>query len=186
MDTSFAALLFRSSEVPDRALSRGFAVALAGFDVPAPHLDVAPLPGVPGWSVAFYVSGAGRGEDELEHAVELFEDELSPAVGVLDAAAEMGVPGATLLTLVFAEDVLHDEPGASPRRASSATSCARATPASRPASRPPRAARSASSPSTSPPAPARVEERAAVDRAVRPTAAPPSSPPPSARPSCRR
>jgi hypothetical protein len=109
MDTTFAALLFRPSEVPERALSRGFAVALAGWDVPAPRLGIAALPGLPGWSAAFYTSGVGAGEDALEHSVELFEDELSPAVAVLDAATEMGAPGATVLTLVHAEDVLHDE-----------------------------------------------------------------------------
>lgn len=109
MAQSFAALLFRPAEVPDRALSRGFAVALAGWDVPAPRLTIGPLPGAPGWSAAFYTSGAGRGEDELEHLVDLFEDELSPAVAVLDAAAELGSPGATLYTLVHAEDVLLDD-----------------------------------------------------------------------------
>jgi hypothetical protein len=109
MDTAFAALLYRPAEVPERALTRGFAVALAGWDVPAPRLGIAPLPGLPGWSAAFYTSGVDAGEDELEHTVALFEDELSPAVAVLDAAAEIGAPGATVLTLVHAEDVLHDE-----------------------------------------------------------------------------
>lgn len=109
MTAPLAALLFRPAEVPDRALSRGFAVALAGWDVPAPRLAIAPLHGAPGWSAAFYTSGAGRGEDELEHLIELFEDELSPAVAVLDAAAELGSPGATLYTLVHAEDVLLDD-----------------------------------------------------------------------------
>ena len=61
MAPPIAALLFRPAEVPDRALSRGFAVALAGWDVPAPRLSVAPLPGAPGWSAAFYASGLGRG-----------------------------------------------------------------------------------------------------------------------------
>lgn len=109
MTAPLAALLFRPAEVPDRALSRGFAVALAGWDVPAPRLAIAPLHGAPGWYAAFYTSGAGRGEDDLEHLVELFEDELSPAVAVLDAAAELGSPGATLYTLVHAEDVLLDD-----------------------------------------------------------------------------
>src|SRR5580698_5154503 len=112
MDTSLAALLFRPDDISERALSRGFAVALAGWDVPAPRLLVASLPGLPGWSAAFYQSGLGPGEDALDHAVALFEDELSPAVGVLDAAAEMGGPAAaesTVLTLVHAEDVIHDE-----------------------------------------------------------------------------
>ncbi len=109
MPTSFAALIFRPAEVPDAALSRGFAVALAGWDVPAPHLLIAPLPGLPGWSAAFYASGAGQEEDALEHAAELFSDELSPAVGVLDAAAELGAAPGAVFTLVFAEDVIHDD-----------------------------------------------------------------------------
>jgi hypothetical protein len=71
-DTNLAALLFRPSEVSERALSRGFAVALAGWDVPAPRLGIAALPGIPGWSAAFYTSGAAQGEDELDHVVELF------------------------------------------------------------------------------------------------------------------
>jgi hypothetical protein len=109
MDTTFAVLLFRPAEIADRALSRGFAVALAGWDVPAPRLGIAAVPGVAGLSAAFYTSGLGQGEDELEHVVALFEDELSPAVAVLDAAAELGTAGATVLTLVHAEDVIHDE-----------------------------------------------------------------------------
>ena len=109
MATSFAALLFRPAEVPDRALSLGFAVALAGWDVPAPRLNIAALPGAPGWYAAFYSSGLGRGEDELEHLVELFEDELSPAVGVLDAAAALGSAAPTVLSLIFAEDIVHDD-----------------------------------------------------------------------------
>ena len=59
LSTSFAALLFRPSEVPDAALSRGFAVALAGWDVPAPPLRIARLPGFPGWSAAFYTAAPG-------------------------------------------------------------------------------------------------------------------------------
>lgn len=109
MTAPFAALLFRPDEVSDRALSRGFAVALAGFDVPAPHLRIAELRGVPGTSVAFYSSGLGRDGDDLEHLIELFEAEVSPAVGVLDAAAELGSPDAHLYCAIFAEDVIHDD-----------------------------------------------------------------------------
>src|SRR3954462_10254575 len=109
MGTTFAALLFCPPEIPDRALSRGFAVALAGWDVPAPHLLVAELPGLPGWSAAFYATGVTRGEEELEHLADLFEDELCPAVGVLDAAAELGKEDATVLALVYSEDVVHDD-----------------------------------------------------------------------------
>lgn len=111
MSTSFAVLIFRPSEVPERALSQGFAVALAGWDVPAPRLLVESLPGIPGWSAAFYSGGtpALPGDDELEHWCELFEDELSPPACVLDAAAEQGHPEATVYALVFAEDMLHNE-----------------------------------------------------------------------------
>jgi hypothetical protein len=109
MTAPIAALIFRPDEVSDRALSRGFAVALAGFDVPAPHLRIAPLRGVPGHCVAFYSSGLGREGDDLEHLIELFEAEVSPAVGVLDAAAELGSPGARVYCAIFAEDVIHDD-----------------------------------------------------------------------------
>jgi hypothetical protein len=109
MTAPFAALIFRPAEVPDRALSRGFAVALAGFDVPAPHLLIAPLRAAPEYSAAFYASGLGRDGDDLEHLIELFEAEVSPAVGVIDAAAELGSPDARLLCAVFAEDVIHDD-----------------------------------------------------------------------------
>ena len=109
MTAPFAALLFRPAEVSDRALSRGFAVALAGFDVPAPHLRIASLRGVPEYCAAFYSSGLGRDGDDLEHLIELFEAEVSPAVGVLDAAAELGSPDARVLCAIFAEDVIHDD-----------------------------------------------------------------------------
>ena len=109
MSAPFAALLFRPSEVSDRALSLGFAVALAGFDVPAPHLLIAPLRGNPEYCAAFYASGLGREGDELEHLIELFEAEISPAVGVIDAAADLGRPDVRLLSLIFAEDVIHDD-----------------------------------------------------------------------------
>jgi len=109
MATSFAALLFRPSEVPDAALSRGFAVALAGWNTRAPRLSIAPVPGLHGWSAAFYASGSGIEEDEQEHAAELFADELSPAVGVLDAATDLGAAPGVLYTLVVAEDPLNDD-----------------------------------------------------------------------------
>ncbi len=113
MATSIAALLFRPEDVPDRALSQGFGVALGGWDVPSPRLLVAPLPGIPGWSAAFYASAAkiprGMEDEEFEHACELFEDELPPALAVLDAAAELGRPEAVVYALTFAEDSLHDD-----------------------------------------------------------------------------
>ena len=55
MATSFAALVFRPEEVPDRALAQGFAVALAGWDVPAPRLSIAPLAGIAGWFAALII-----------------------------------------------------------------------------------------------------------------------------------
>ncbi|WP_437283904.1 hypothetical protein [Sorangium sp. So ce406] len=111
MATTFAALIFRPAEIPDRALSQGFAVALGGWDVASPRLFVAPLPGVPGFCAAYYASGdpAVAGGDELDHLSELFEDELSPPVAVLDAAAELGHPGATVFALVFSEEIVHDD-----------------------------------------------------------------------------
>ncbi len=111
MATTFAALIFRPADIPDRALSQGFAVALGGWDVASPRLFIAPLPGVLGHAAAFYSSGdpAGGGDDELDHLAELFEDEPSPPVAVLDAAAELGHPGATVFALVFSEDVVHDD-----------------------------------------------------------------------------
>lgn len=111
MATTFAALIYRSDEIPDRALSQGFAVALGGWDVSSPRLFVAPLPGIPGFSAAYYASGEpARGAfDELEHLSELFEDELSPPVAVLDAAAELGRTDATVFALVYSEEVVHDD-----------------------------------------------------------------------------
>jgi hypothetical protein len=113
MATSIAALLFRPENVPDRALSQGFGVALGGWDVPSPRLLVAELPGCPGWSAAFYASAAkiprGMEDEEFEHACELFEDELPPALAVLDAAIEMGHPDAVIYAVTFAEDALHDD-----------------------------------------------------------------------------
>jgi hypothetical protein len=108
MATSFAALVYRTAEIPDRALARGFAVALAGWDVPSPRLLVAPLPGLPEWSAAFYASGA-RGDDAIDHAIELFDEDLSPAEAVLDAAEEGGHPGATLYAVVYSEEMNHDD-----------------------------------------------------------------------------
>ncbi|AUX44186.1 hypothetical protein SOCE26_056500 [Sorangium cellulosum] len=111
MATTFAALIYRPAQIPDRALAQGFAVALGGWAVAAPRLFVAPLPGVPGFSAAFYASGepAGAAGDELDHLAELFEDELSPPVAVLDAAAELGHPDAKVFALVFSEEVVHDD-----------------------------------------------------------------------------
>jgi len=109
MSTTFAALIYRPDEIPDRALSQGFAVALGGWDVSAPRLLVAEIPGLHGYAAAFYRSSANPGDDELDHLCELFEDELSPPVAVLDAAAELGRPSARVFALIFAEDIVHDD-----------------------------------------------------------------------------
>ena len=113
MTTTFAALIFRPEDVSSRALSQGFAVALGGYDVLAPYLLIAPLRGLTGWSAAFYFSGIkltpATMDEEFEHACDLFEDELSPAVGVLDAAKEEGRPDAVVYELIYTEDFLHDD-----------------------------------------------------------------------------
>jgi hypothetical protein len=106
--TTFAALLYKPAEIPDRALSQGFAVALGGWDVPSPRLQVAQVPGLPEHHVAFYVSGAAPA-DAAEHLCDLFEDELSPAVAVLDAAAELGHPDAVVHAVVYSEEFIYDD-----------------------------------------------------------------------------
>ncbi len=110
---SFAALVFRPEEVPDRALAQGFAVALAGWDVPAPALQVAKLTALPGHAVAFYESGVKvprGGEDEaFDLACELFENDLPPALAVIDAAAELGHPDARVYAITYAEGIFHDD-----------------------------------------------------------------------------
>jgi hypothetical protein len=91
-----ACLLYRSDEVSVRALSFGFALATAGYDLRAPHLLLAELPELRGWSVAFYRSGSKRrgpdaftDDDEIEHARELFEEELPPGLLVQRATGEL-------------------------------------------------------------------------------------------------
>jgi hypothetical protein len=96
LNEPLAVVLFRPDQVPARALSFGFALTAAGSDVPDAHLLVAPLRAAPGWSVAFWQSGSRRArgggftvEDEMEHARELFEDELPPGLLVHRAAREL-------------------------------------------------------------------------------------------------
>lgn len=111
MSLTIAALIYRTDEIPDRALSLGFAVALGGWDVPNPRLLIAGLPDFPGFAAALYESGAPR-EEEAEHAIDLFDDELSPPALVLDAAEREGRDGeelSPLYALVYAEDFLHDD-----------------------------------------------------------------------------
>jgi len=113
MATSFAALIYRPDEIPDRALSQGFAVALAGWDVPAPHLSVAPLPGALGWAVAFYASfdkAPRGGEDEaFDLACEIFDDDPPPALAALDAASALGRAEARVYAITYAEGIFHDD-----------------------------------------------------------------------------
>ena len=116
MSLTIAALIYRTSEISDRALSLGFAVALGGWDVPSPRLEIASLAELPGFTAAFYSSGAPR-DEEAEHAIDLFEDELSPPALVLDAAemlaGERGAADAPELSpiyaLVYVEDFIHDD-----------------------------------------------------------------------------
>ena len=86
MGLSFAALFFRPEHIGEAALRRGFAVALAGYDLATPSLSLSELPGATGWSVAFLSSGIARGAsgsaEELDLAAELFEDELPPGLAV--------------------------------------------------------------------------------------------------------
>lgn len=110
MGLSFAAVFFRRDEVSEAALRRGFAVALAGYDLASPSLSLSELPGAPGWSVAFFTSGLARGPgagaEELDLAAELFEDELPPGLAVREQArAERCV----VHSLVYTEDLLLDD-----------------------------------------------------------------------------
>ena len=110
MTISFAAVLHRTGQVSDRALSHGFAVALAGWDAPAPSLIVSELRALSGWSAAFYRSGAkmhaGGAYEELEHAAELFEDELPPGVAIRDAVSD---PACVLYSIVYTDDGFLDD-----------------------------------------------------------------------------
>ncbi len=100
-----AALLYRPEHVSDKALSEGFAVALAGYDAPKPTLLTCELSGFPGWSVAFYKSGLAAGEDELGHFTDLFDDERPPGLTVLDRAAKEAV----IYALVYSDGSLYDD-----------------------------------------------------------------------------
>lgn len=110
MGLSFAAVFFRPHEVSEAALRRGFAVALAGYELAAPSLSVGELPGAPGWSVAFFESGLARGAgssaEELGLAAELFEDELPPGLAVREQAR---AEGCVVHSLVYTEDLLLDD-----------------------------------------------------------------------------
>jgi hypothetical protein len=110
MAVSFAAVVFRPAEVSDRALSQGFAVALAGWDLPSPHLAVAPLTGIPGYAVAFFSTGKKSDDAEaFDLACELFEEEIPPALGVLDAAQASGQAAAQVYAVTYAEGIFHDD-----------------------------------------------------------------------------
>jgi len=107
MGTTFAAVLFRHADVSERALSHGFGVAVAGFDVTRPSLLTHPLESLPGWSVAFYRSGAaGEPSGEHEHAADLFEQELPPGLAVLGAAEKSD---SVVYALVYSDDIVHDD-----------------------------------------------------------------------------
>src|SRR5262249_19007891 len=51
----------------------------------------------------------GGEDEELDHVCELFEGEPSPALAVLDAAAELGHSNARVYLIAFAEDVPMDD-----------------------------------------------------------------------------
>ena len=83
--------------------------------MPSPRIEIASLTELPGFAAAFYSSGAAR-DEEAEHAIDLFEDELSPPALVLDAAemlaAERGAAAEELspiYALVYVEDFIHDD-----------------------------------------------------------------------------
>lgn len=118
MGTSFAAVLYQPKHVSERALSHGFGVATAGFDLAKPYLLVGELPSLPGWSVAFYRSGGGTGDGEHEHACDLFDEELPPGLAVLGAAE---TADTVVYALAYSDEVVHDDgckfaPDASLRR----------------------------------------------------------------------
>ncbi len=104
--TTFAALLFDPAQISERALSHGFAVALAGFDLEAPDLLLAAPGALPRWSVAFYRSRDKQLDSfaQLEHASELFDQELPPGVAVLGGASE----GAVVYAIVYSDEIVHD------------------------------------------------------------------------------
>lgn len=107
MPEAFACVLYRTAAVSERALSRGFAVALAGFELASPSVTTAELSGLPGWSVAFYRSGLKLPRfEEHDHACDLFEEELPPGLAVRDAA-EPGV--GEVYALVYSDEVTHDD-----------------------------------------------------------------------------
>lgn len=106
MGTSFAAVLYRPADISERALSHGFGVATAGFDVAKPSLLVGELAGLPGFCVAFYQSGAAAGESEHEHACDLFDEELPPGLAVLGAAEK---PETVVYSLVYSDELVHDD-----------------------------------------------------------------------------
>jgi hypothetical protein len=122
MSLTLAALIYRPSEVSDRALSLGFAIALGGWDVRAPRLQIVGLQELPGFAAAFYSSGSPR-DEEAEHVIDLFEEELSPPGLVLDVVEMLRGQGgkaggdpddeeeglSPLYALVYAEDFVHDE-----------------------------------------------------------------------------
>jgi hypothetical protein len=106
MTTSLAAILYPRGRLTDAALSRGFALALSGWDLPDAHLLLAELPGAAEWSVGFYQCGLRDPDDAFDQAVELFEDEPSPGqcVRTLSALGDLVV-----YTVVFTDEYLHDD-----------------------------------------------------------------------------
>jgi hypothetical protein len=111
MSLYFACVLFEDGTVSDEALSVGFGVSCAGFDVDTARLTVGSIPGLAGWSVAFYRSGKTHPAfEELDHTAQLFEDELPPGMSVLDHATRSeGRTPTRVYSIVYSEEDLLDD-----------------------------------------------------------------------------
>ena len=103
MTLSLAAVIFEKTAFDERAVSHAFAVAIAGYDVPAPTLTLVELEH--GLIAALYSTGA-KGGDELEHASELFEEDLSPGLYLRETAES---EDAVVYALVYSDAVTLDD-----------------------------------------------------------------------------
>ncbi len=112
MALNMACVVFESGTVTDEALSRGFAVASAGFDLDTAKLTLGEIAGLPGFNVAFYSSGRKHEAFlEVDHVAELFEEELPPAMAVFDHAKRAAgpKPAKRVFSLVYAEEAVLDD-----------------------------------------------------------------------------
>jgi hypothetical protein len=106
MTMSLAAILYPKGQLSDATLSRGFALTLAGWDLPNAHLVLADLPGNAPWSACFYQSGLHDPDEAFDQAVELFEEQLPPGLCV---RAMAGQPDLVVYAVVFTDDLVHDD-----------------------------------------------------------------------------